>query len=312
MSISNIFGIAGTALNAQLVRMNLTASNIANASVVASSPGEAFKAKRAVFQSLLEHEKLNAGAQYLGGVKVRKIVDDKTEAPTIYDPTHPQADANGCQFNFFYRRNTCAATATASAGSNVTGSDLVSTYLASDCTLLMVRPTLPATVFWIGWTNANIAVNTASTGLHHPAGDYQRISFGVKNAASFNCGTPGTNWSSLSWNPATQYGVTTTGVTEGGSSGSAIYRTSEHWITNTARGGQASNCPITPELADLSIRAANAVGGGVVAVDLLETQDGRILVNEVNYTMEFRNSIDTTGVNIPARIVDYALKVGRG
>jgi len=54
------------------------------------------------------------------------------------------------------------------------------------------------------------------------------------------------------------------------------------------------------------------VGGGVVAVDLLETQDGRILVNEVNYTMEFRNSIDTTGVNIPARIVDYALKVGRG
>jgi len=92
----------------------------------------------------------------------------------------------------------------------------------------------------------------------------------------------------------------------------AIYRTSEHWITNTARGGQASNCPITPELADLSVRAANAVGGGVVAIDLLETQDGRILVNEVNYTMEFRNSIDTTGVNIPAKIVDYALKVGRG
>ncbi|MEI7771661.1 MAG: lysine biosynthesis protein LysX [Chloroflexales bacterium] len=92
----------------------------------------------------------------------------------------------------------------------------------------------------------------------------------------------------------------------------AIYRTSEHWITNTARGGQASNCPITSELADLSIRAANAVGGGVVAIDLLETEDGRILVNEVNYTMEFRNSIDTTGVNIPAKIIDYTLKVGRG
>jgi [lysine-biosynthesis-protein LysW]--L-2-aminoadipate ligase len=92
----------------------------------------------------------------------------------------------------------------------------------------------------------------------------------------------------------------------------AIYRASEHWITNTARGGQASNCPITPELADLSIRAAKAVGGGVVAIDLLETEDGRILVNEVNYTMEFRNSIDTTGVNIPAKIIDYTLKVGRG
>lgn len=91
----------------------------------------------------------------------------------------------------------------------------------------------------------------------------------------------------------------------------AIYRSSEHWITNTARGGVASNCPVTPELADLSIRAANAVGGGVVAIDLLETQDGRLLVNEVNYTMEFRNSIDTTGVNIPARIIDYTLSLAR-
>ncbi|NNJ11746.1 lysine biosynthesis protein LysX [Chloroflexales bacterium ZM16-3] len=92
----------------------------------------------------------------------------------------------------------------------------------------------------------------------------------------------------------------------------AIYRSSEHWITNTARGGHASNCPITPELADLSIRSAKAVGGGIVAIDLLETQDGRLLVNEVNYTMEFRNSIETTGVNIPAVIIDYMLKVGRG
>jgi len=87
----------------------------------------------------------------------------------------------------------------------------------------------------------------------------------------------------------------------------AIYRTSEHWITNTARGGQASRCPVTDELNEISVRAARSVGGGVVAIDLLEDQDGRLLVNEVNYTMEFRNSIDTTGVDIPARIVDYAL-----
>lgn len=89
----------------------------------------------------------------------------------------------------------------------------------------------------------------------------------------------------------------------------AIYRTSEHWITNTARGGKASNCPVTPELNELSLAAAKAVGGGVVAVDVLETRDGQLLVNEVNYTMEFRNSIDTTGVNIPDRVVDYVLKV---
>jgi [lysine-biosynthesis-protein LysW]--L-2-aminoadipate ligase len=92
----------------------------------------------------------------------------------------------------------------------------------------------------------------------------------------------------------------------------AIYRYSEHWITNTARGGRAENCPVTPEIAQLSLAAAKAVGGGVVAVDLLETQEGRLLVNEVNHTMEFRNSIDTTGVNIPAVVVDYVLKVGRG
>jgi [lysine-biosynthesis-protein LysW]--L-2-aminoadipate ligase len=98
----------------------------------------------------------------------------------------------------------------------------------------------------------------------------------------------------------------------GGETICGIYRTSAHWITNTARGGQASNCPITPELDALSLAAARAVGGGVVAIDVLEAPDGQLLVNEVNYTMEFRNSIDTTGVDIPARVVDYTLRVGRG
>ena len=90
----------------------------------------------------------------------------------------------------------------------------------------------------------------------------------------------------------------------------AIYRSSPHWITNTARGGAATNCPVTDEIAALSLAAAKAVGGGVVAVDLVESERG-LLVIEVNYTMEFRNSIDTTGVNIPARIVDYVLALGR-
>ncbi len=92
----------------------------------------------------------------------------------------------------------------------------------------------------------------------------------------------------------------------------AIYRSSEHWITNTARGGQASNCPVTPELNDICVRAAKAVGGGVVAIDVFEDKHRGLLINEVNYTMEFRNSIDTTGVNIPGRVVDYCLEVARG
>ena len=84
----------------------------------------------------------------------------------------------------------------------------------------------------------------------------------------------------------------------------AIYRSSENWITNTARGGEASNCPITPEIAGLCQQAVEAIGQGLLAVDLLETPDGLMII-EVNHTMEFRNSIQTTGVNIPARMVDY-------
>ncbi len=88
----------------------------------------------------------------------------------------------------------------------------------------------------------------------------------------------------------------------------AIYRTSPHWITNTARGGIASNCPVTDELRDISLRAAKAVGGGIVAIDIFETENG-YLVNEVNYTMEYKNSIITTGVNIPKKMVEYILRV---
>jgi [lysine-biosynthesis-protein LysW]--L-2-aminoadipate ligase len=95
----------------------------------------------------------------------------------------------------------------------------------------------------------------------------------------------------------------------GGQTICAIYRDSPHWITNTARGGKASNCPLTTELSAISEAAAAAVGGGVVAVDLFETADG-LTVNEVNYTMEFRNSIDTTGVNIPEKIIDYVVQLG--
>lgn len=90
----------------------------------------------------------------------------------------------------------------------------------------------------------------------------------------------------------------------------AIYRQSKHWITNTARGGKASNCPVSEELAEYSLQAAKAVGGGVVAIDLMETENGLMII-EVNHTMEFKNSIDTTGVNIPNKIVDYLVREGK-
>lgn len=97
----------------------------------------------------------------------------------------------------------------------------------------------------------------------------------------------------------------------GGETICAIYRDSQHWITNTARGGKSSVCPITDDLNDICVRAANAVGGGIVAIDVLEDPNRGLLINEVNYTMEYRNSIMPTGVNIPDRMVDFILKVGK-
>lgn len=87
----------------------------------------------------------------------------------------------------------------------------------------------------------------------------------------------------------------------------AIYRSSEHWVTNTARGAVATNCPVTPELDTLCTNAARAVGGGILAVDVLEDPEHGLLVNEINATMEFRNSIAPTGVDIPQAMLDYVL-----
>ena len=87
----------------------------------------------------------------------------------------------------------------------------------------------------------------------------------------------------------------------------AIYRTSAHWITNTHLGGKASNCPVTPELAQISIAAGKAVGGGIVAVDLFEDPERGLIVNEVNHTMEFRNSVPATSVDIPGKMVEWMM-----
>ena len=87
----------------------------------------------------------------------------------------------------------------------------------------------------------------------------------------------------------------------------AIYRRSSDWITNTARGAEVDDCPVSPALETLAVRAADAVGGGILAVDLVEDREGRLLVLEVNHSMEFRNSIEPTGVDLPGTIVEHVL-----
>lgn len=87
----------------------------------------------------------------------------------------------------------------------------------------------------------------------------------------------------------------------------AIYRASNHWITNTARGGLATNCPVTDSLNEICVRAAEAVGGGILAIDLLEDAAGNFVVNEINHTMEFRNSSKPTGVDIAQEVIDFVI-----
>ncbi len=106
MALHNIFGVAGTALNAQLTRMNATASNLANASSVSSTEEGAFRAKRTVFKSLVDEAMTHAGAPYVGGVKVNQVIDDKAPVRRISDPTNPLADANG----YVYQTNVSEVT----------------------------------------------------------------------------------------------------------------------------------------------------------------------------------------------------------
>ena len=87
----------------------------------------------------------------------------------------------------------------------------------------------------------------------------------------------------------------------------AMYRKSEHWITNTARGGEGELCPITPEIEALCLDTAQAMGGGVLAIDLIEHSERGFLVNEVNHTMEFHTMQPLSGIDIAGEIVEYAM-----
>jgi len=98
MSMDNIFGIAGSALNAQLTRMNATASNLANAGTVAGNEQEAFRAKRPVFKALVDEQMVQSGQPYLGGVRIAQMVDDKAPTVRVHDPRNPLADKEGYVF----------------------------------------------------------------------------------------------------------------------------------------------------------------------------------------------------------------------
>ena len=106
MQLDNVFGIAGTALNAQAIRMNTTASNLANANSVAGSEEEAYRGRRPLFKALMEEHMTHGGAQFVGGVKVDRMADDSVPPRRVSDPRNPLADKDG----YVYQSNVSEVT----------------------------------------------------------------------------------------------------------------------------------------------------------------------------------------------------------
>jgi len=98
MSFENIMSISSAAMDAQTARINLAASNVANADTVDSSPEKAFKAKRAVFKTVLEDQVYLGSNLVKGGVQISGVKEDNTANPQRYEPNHPVANDEGFVF----------------------------------------------------------------------------------------------------------------------------------------------------------------------------------------------------------------------
>jgi flagellar basal-body rod protein FlgC len=93
MSMLNIFNVAGSAVSAQSQRLNVVASNLANADTVAGPDGQAYKARQVTFQTQLMGATANDPAS--AGVTVSTISEDQSPGRRVHDPKHPGADAEG-------------------------------------------------------------------------------------------------------------------------------------------------------------------------------------------------------------------------
>ena len=95
MSLFNVFGISGSGMSAQSVRLNLTASNIANSESVAGTPEQAYKARHPVFQAVMDQSLASATSLSSGGVHTAGVIENTQEGEQRYAPNHPMADDEG-------------------------------------------------------------------------------------------------------------------------------------------------------------------------------------------------------------------------
>ena len=93
MSMMNIFSVAGSAASAQSQRLNVVASNLANADTVAGPDGQPYKARQVTFQTQLMGA--NANDPTAAGVVVSTITEDQSAGRRVHDPANPSADADG-------------------------------------------------------------------------------------------------------------------------------------------------------------------------------------------------------------------------
>jgi [lysine-biosynthesis-protein LysW]--L-2-aminoadipate ligase len=93
----------------------------------------------------------------------------------------------------------------------------------------------------------------------------------------------------------------------------AIYRysSSDEWRTNVSRGGKAEMIKITSEIENIAIKASKAVGKGILGVDMMENENGELLVHEINNTVEFRGASAATGIDIAKLIIDYVIDINK-
>ena len=92
MSLFNVFDTAGSAMNAQSVRMNVTSSNLANAGSVSGNPDNVYRAKHPVFSSFSDTLNAQSG---VSGVRLEGIVESNAPINQVYQPGHPEADGEG-------------------------------------------------------------------------------------------------------------------------------------------------------------------------------------------------------------------------
>ncbi len=159
-----------------------------------------------------------------------------------------QAEASSLQTDWFYRSPTCnSRTLSSATAQRVNGATLLYASGAMDMTMLRLNDTPPPGAVFAGWDAGTQALSTPVVGLHHPRGDLLKISRGTLNSlisctpvneTQFQCnGTTG-NYYQVNW---------TEGITEGGSSGSALFKGGTHVIGTLYGGGSSCTATTVPD-----------------------------------------------------------------